>query len=375
MQRITGLGKGSRSAVRRIVVLLLITWVPMCLFAIVQGIALGDTPRESFLLDFATYARFFVGIPALVFAEDLIGGRLRRAGLLFVHDGLVKRRTIPPSNVPLHASRKGVSPCWQCSSSSPSPCSAPGTSPMKAPAGWLVGWQSVDTSGGARLPVTPLPRSGTTSLPCRCFCSCGIAGCGGSCSGHSSCETSRSWTCGWFRRMPTPRGGWAFSKLPTRPSESSRLPWAASSARRLPFKSSTRAPASRHSRHQSSSRSLAIQLLFLGPLLVFSPTMARVRRAALKSYGSLAVRYGRGFQEKWIDSPPPPDEQLLGSSDIQSLTDMGASFRFVDEMGLTPFGRRAVIQLAVATLLPGLPLLLLVVPIEEIIDALAKIVI
>ena len=54
---------------------------------------------------------------------------------------------------------------------------------------------------------------------------------------------------------------------------------------------------------------------------------------------------------------------------------MGASFRFVEEMGLTPFGRRAIIQLAVATFLPGLPLLLLVVPIEEIIDAVAKIVI
>ena len=72
---------------------------------------------------------------------------------------------------------------------------------------------------------------------------------------------------------------------------------------------------------------LVIELLFLGPLLVFSPTMGRVRRAALKSYGSLAVRYSRGFQEKWIDSPPPPDGQLLGNSDIQSLADMGATFR------------------------------------------------
>ena len=119
---------------------------------------------------------------------------------------------------------------------------------------------------------------------------------------------------------------------------------------------------------------LAIEVLFLGPLLVFSPTMGRIRRSALKSYGSLLVRYSRGFQEKWIDSPSPPDEQLLGSSDIQSLTDMGASFRLIKEMGLTPFGRRAIIQLAVATFLPSLPLLLLVVPIEEIIQVVAKVV-
>jgi hypothetical protein len=43
-------------------------------------------------------------------------------------------------------------------------------------------------------------------------------------------------------------------------------------------------------------------------------------------------------------------------------------------MGLTPFGRRAVLLLTLATVLPGLPLLLLVFPIRDIIDALAKVV-
>ena len=43
-------------------------------------------------------------------------------------------------------------------------------------------------------------------------------------------------------------------------------------------------------------------------------------------------------------------------------------------MGLTPFGRRAVFLLALATVLPGLPLLLLVFPIGDIIDAIAGVV-
>ena len=84
-----------RSVVRSIVVLLLITWVPMCLFAIVQGSALSGTPRGSFLLDLATYARFFVGIPVLVFAENMIGARLRQAGMQFVRDGLVRAEDYP----------------------------------------------------------------------------------------------------------------------------------------------------------------------------------------------------------------------------------------------------------------------------------------
>jgi hypothetical protein len=117
-----------------------------------------------------------------------------------------------------------------------------------------------------------------------------------------------------------------------------------------------------------------VLVLFLGPMLVFTPIMARTRQAALKSYGSLVVRYNRAFQDKWLESPDPKGEQLLGSSDIQSLADLSNSFRLVSDMKLIPFGRSAVIQLAVATLLPALPLVLLAVPINHILAALAKVV-
>ena len=78
--------------------------------------------------------------------------------------------------------------------------------------------------------------------------------------------------------------------------------------------------------------------------------------------------------DKWVESPGPKDEPLLGSSDIQSLADLGNSFRFIKEMGLVPFGRVAVIKLALATAAPGVPLVLLVVPISEILAALKKVV-
>ena len=94
----------------------------------------------------------------------------------------------------------------------------------------------------------------------------------------------------------------------------------------------------------------------------------------MESYGSLVLCYNRAFQDKWLESPGPQGEQLLGSSDIQSLADLGNSFRLVSDMRLTPFGRSAVIQLVVATLLPALPLVLLVVPMGDILAALAKVV-
>ena len=86
---------GRRSAAGRIIGLLLITWVPMCVLALLQGNALGATPRESFLLDFATYVRFFVAVPIMVIAEGHIGPRLTQAGLQFVRDGIVRQEDYP----------------------------------------------------------------------------------------------------------------------------------------------------------------------------------------------------------------------------------------------------------------------------------------
>src|SRR4051794_8417367 len=67
------------SAMRRVVILIAITWVPICILAIAQGVALGPTPQDSFLLDFASYARFFIGMPILIVAENVIGPRLTLA--------------------------------------------------------------------------------------------------------------------------------------------------------------------------------------------------------------------------------------------------------------------------------------------------------
>jgi hypothetical protein len=75
-----------------------------------------------------------------------------------------------------------------------------------------------------------------------------------------------------------------------------------------------------------------------------------------------------------MEGEAPKEEPLLGSADIQSLADMGNSFRFVTEMGVVPFGRRTVLGLALATALPFIPLVLLVVPPSQIVEVMRKVV-
>jgi hypothetical protein len=106
-------------------------------------------------------------------------------------------------------------------------------------------------------------------------------------------------------------------------------------------------------------------LVILGPLLMFTPQMAGVRRQGLADYGLLAQRYVERFQQKWVRRDP--GEELLGASDIQSLADLANGYALVREMRPIPFGLDDITRLAAATAAPLLPLLLTIFSPEELI--------
>ena len=115
-------------------------------------------------------------------------------------------------------------------------------------------------------------------------------------------------------------------------------------------------------------------LAVLGPLVMFTPRMARAKRKGLADYGLLAQRYVESFDKKWVLRDSPPPEELLGSGDIQSLADLGNSYAVVSEMRTIPFGLQDITRLAVATAAPFLPLLLTIFSPEELILRVIKIV-
>jgi hypothetical protein len=57
----------------RCVGFLMLTWVPLLILALIEGRALGPSPKESLLLDIATYVRFFLAVPLLILAESVVG--------------------------------------------------------------------------------------------------------------------------------------------------------------------------------------------------------------------------------------------------------------------------------------------------------------
>jgi hypothetical protein len=120
---------------------------------------------------------------------------------------------------------------------------------------------------------------------------------------------------------------------------------------------------------------IAIVVLFLlglviGPLLVFGSQLAQAKRHGLRRFGTLSQRYVRDFETKWLDGGADPGEALIGSADIQSLADLGNSYEIVKGMRYAPVTRDTVVQLAIATLAPLAPLLLTIMPLEQLLKTL-----
>jgi len=111
----------------------------------------------------------------------------------------------------------------------------------------------------------------------------------------------------------------------------------------------------------------------LGPLLMFTPRLARAKRKGLADYGMFAQRYVESFDQKWVCGAIPSGE-LLGTGDIQSLADLGNSYEIVREMRVVPFGLQDVSRLALATAVPLSPLLLTIFSLEELIIRIVKII-
>jgi len=116
-----------------------------------------------------------------------------------------------------------------------------------------------------------------------------------------------------------------------------------------------------------------VEVVTFGPLLVLIPLLARVRLEGLRAYGMLVQRHNQMFHAKWIE-PGQTSDEPLGNPDMSSLVDLGSSFSVVRQMTVFPVGRRQLIQVALLSCLPGVPLAFLVLPIGQVVGLLVGVI-
>lgn len=108
--------------------------------------------------------------------------------------------------------------------------------------------------------------------------------------------------------------------------------------------------------------------VILGPLLVFTPTLIRSKLEYFGKFGPLASTYVQSFDEKWILQTGRSRESILGSPDIQSLADLRHSYAGITDMRTLLPNRRTVSILAIAYVVPVIPLLASVISFRRVVS-------
>jgi hypothetical protein len=365
-------GEGLELARRRIVALCSLTWLPLFVLAAVEGNAWGAAAKLPFLLDAEVHVRFLVALPLLLVAELVVHRRMQPVVRQFIERRIIPEAALPQFDAALASATRlrnsvlaelvlfalvygvGVLVLWR---------------QYMALDVWS--WYGVMAEGRLQ-PSLAGWWFGCVSLPLFQF-------------------LLLRW---YFRLFVWARFLWQVSRIeldlvPTHPDQAAGLGFLALTsyaftplllaqgalvagmmANRI-FFVGAKLP---DFKLDVAGVVAFMVVAVLGPLLVFSPRLERAKRTGMREYGTLALRYTREFDRKWLRGGADPAEPFLGSADIQSLADLGNSFEAIKNLRFIPFPPRAVVHLAVVTAAPVLPLLLTMLSFEELLQRLLNIV-
>lgn len=357
---------------RRIVVLALLAWVPLMILSILEGNFYGDKIKLPFLHDVEMHIRLLLVIPLMIAAELIIHKRLRPIVMSFIERGIVTDSARAEFNKVVESAMKlrnsisaeliliafvyvvGIGYLWRTQFALD-----------------VVSWYGVATADGLKLSLAGW-WLGCVSIPLFQF-------------------LLLRW---YYRLFIWARFLWKVSKLdlnifPTHPDRCGGLGFLSMASQaftpllliqgvmlagmitnRILYTGATLP----EFKIELIGTATLMVLIILGPMLFFMPKLSEARRQALYEYGNLALRHAREFDETWLRGGAPKDQPLLGSPDISSLADMGGSFEVIREMRPIPFSPRSALHLLLATLLPTSPLLLTVIPLDQLIERLLKVI-
>jgi hypothetical protein len=111
-----------------------------------------------------------------------------------------------------------------------------------------------------------------------------------------------------------------------------------------------------------------VLLICIGPLCFFLGMLLRTRRKGTFEYGALANRLGREFEQRWVRGGDKIDESALAIQDFSATTDLYSIVAQVHEMKPVPVGLRSVTRLVWSTLVPMVLVLFLALPFEVVME-------
>ncbi|MCE5241473.1 hypothetical protein LLH23_23660 [bacterium] len=110
---------------------------------------------------------------------------------------------------------------------------------------------------------------------------------------------------------------------------------------------------------------LGTLVIFAGPLLLFSPCLARAKLAGISAYGALVCQQGHAFEARWL-LPDAGNAESLAQNDFSARTDLNSVAQLVYNMRTTVFRTKHLLILVGGAALPFVPVVFLLLPAREI---------
>jgi hypothetical protein len=111
----------------------------------------------------------------------------------------------------------------------------------------------------------------------------------------------------------------------------------------------------------------------MAPLLSFGGTLFRLRQRARLEYGCLVQRHGWLLHRRWIRGEALEEDAILNAAELGPLIDVASMHGIVRSIRFVPFSREMAIAVVAAALLPMVPVITLEVPLKEILQKLASV--
>jgi len=104
------------------------------------------------------------------------------------------------------------------------------------------------------------------------------------------------------------------------------------------------------------------------PLLAFSGKLLEVWKRGVREYDELASDFGREFEHEWFGVGRRERSNMLDRGDFSAATDLYQVVDRIHDLRLVPVDLVSIAMLACATLLPFVPIFLLVFPFDQVVD-------
>ncbi len=354
---------------RRTIFLVIVTWLPLMLLAASAGQLIGEAGTMPLLLDASVHVRFLIALPLLIMAEIGVDTRVRGTLQQFVRRGLVTDADMPQFRGAVDSASR-LRDSWIAELAllltvialALGSLQGRGFSPNEA----SLATTSWYTQGGA---LSPAGLWFTfVSLPLFQFL-----------------------TLRWYLRIAIwGRLMWRVSRLdlqliPTHPDRVAGLGFLAQTAYAyIPLALAHGSMLSAllvnrivYAGHvltdfkiEIASMVAFVLCLVLVPLLLFGPRLMAVSLRGTAEYGAFADGVVRAFDRRWLRSGPRDKSELLDVGEVSAMTDLDTTLGIIRGMRYVPVTRDGAMWIVAAVLAPVLPLLLTVMPAEELLEKL-----